>query len=228
MPGRIVATRPGGSEVLEWAEAEVGDPGPGEVRLRHTAVGVNFIDVYHRTGLYPVPPPPFPLGTEACGVVEAVGSGVTGLTAGDRVAYATSPLGAYAEARLVPAARVVRVPDGVDDRTAAALMLKGMTAEYLLHRTLQVRPGDVVLVHAAAGGVGLILCQWAQKLGATVLCTVGNDDKARLAAENGCAHPIVHGREDIVKRVRAIAPDGVRVVYDSIGKDTFVTSLDCI
>jgi len=228
MVGRILVERHGEPEVLAWGEGSVGDPGPSEVRIRHTAVGLNFIDVYHRTGLYPTPLPYVP-GLEACGVVEAIGANVEGVKVGDRVAYGTGPLGAYAEARVMPAAQVVAVPAGIDDRIAAAMMLKGITAEYLLHRTFCVKSGDAVLVHAAAGGVGLILCQWAKALGATVLGTVGSEEKARLASENGCDHPIFYSRENVAARVREITGGaGVRVVYDSVGKDTFAASLDSL
>ena len=218
----------GGPEVLRWEEVTVGDPGPGEVRLRHRAVGLNFIDVYFRTGLYPAETP-FTPGLEACGVVEAVGEGVRDLGVGDRVAYAAPPAGAYSEARLMPADRVVKVPDAVSDEVAAAMMLKGMTAHYLLRRTYRVQPGDTILFHAAAGGVGLIACQWAKHLGATVIGTVGTDAKAELAAAHGCDHPIVYTRENFVERVKSITDgEGVPVVYDSVGKDTFMSSLDCL
>jgi NADPH2:quinone reductase len=228
MIGRIVVSRHGGPEVLSWSEAEVGEPGPREVRLRHTAVGVNFIDVYFRTGLYQAAVP-FTPGMEAAGVVEAVGSDVSSVKVGDRVAYASRPLGAYSEARLMPADRLVAVPPDIDDRTVAAMMLKGMTAEFLLHRTYAVKSGDAVLVHAAAGGVGRILCQWAKHLGVTVLGTVGNDEKARVAAESGCDHPILYTRENVAKRVRELTHGaGVAVVYDSVGKDTFAASLDSL
>jgi NADPH2:quinone reductase len=229
MVGRIVVSRLGGPEVLAWSDVEVGAPGPHEVRLRHTAVGVNFIDVYFRTGLYPAGSVPFALGMEAAGVVDAVGADVESLKVGDRVAYASGPLGSYSEARLMPAERVVLLPAGIDDKTGAAMMLKGMTAEYLLHRTYPVKRGDAVLVHAAAGGVGRILCQWAKHLGATVIGTVGSDEKARLAAESGCDHPILYSREDVAKRVREITGGaGVAVAYDSVGKDTFTASLDSL
>jgi len=218
----------GGPEVLKWEEVAVGDPGPGEVRLRHGAVGLNYIDVYFRTGAYGAAVP-FTPGLEASGVVEAVGDGVSDLAVGDRVAYAAPPAGAYAEERLMPADRVVKVPDGVSDDLAAAMMLKGMTAHYLLRRTFEVKAGDTILFHAAAGGVGLIACQWAKQLGATVIGTVGSDEKAELAAAHGCDHPIVYTRENFVERVKSITDgEGVPVVYDSVGKDTFEGSLDCL
>jgi NADPH2:quinone reductase len=228
MPHAIRFYETGEPEVLRWEEIQVGSPGQGEVRLRHTAVGLNFIDVYHRSGLYPVSLPATP-GLEACGVVEEVGEGVTELKPGDRVAYASPPMGAYAEARLMPADRVVKVPEGVSDLQAASMMLKGMTAEYLVRRTFRVGSEHTVLVHAAAGGVGLILCQWARALGATVIGTVGSDEKAKLAEAHGCKYPIVYTREDFVARVLDIT--GGRkcdVVYDSVGKDTFMKSLDCL
>jgi NADPH2:quinone reductase len=219
--------QPGGPEALQWEELDLPDPGPGQVRVRNTAVGVNFIDVYHRTGLYPQPLP-FTPGPEAAGVVEAVGPGVTDFRIGDRVAYGAGPLGSYAEARLYPADRLLHLPNWIDDRTAAAMMLQGMTAQYLLRRTYRVQPGDIILVHAAAGGVGLILCQWARALGATVIGTVGSDDKAERARAAGCHHPIVYTREDFVTRVRDITDGkGCAVVYDSVGRDTFNGSLDC-
>lgn len=218
----------GGPEVLKWEAVSVGEPGPGEVRLRHGAVGLNFIDVYFRTGVYGADVP-FTPGLEASGVVEALGDGVSDLQIGDRVAYAAPPAGAYAEERLMPADRVVKVPEGVSDELAAAMMLKGMTAQYLLRRTYRVKAGDKILFHAAAGGVGLIACQWAKHLGATVIGTVSNDDKAELAAAHGCDHPIVYTRENVVERVNAITGgEGVPVVYDSVGKDTFMNSLDCL
>lgn len=229
MSGRIVVRRHGGPEVFEWEDAEVPAPDSGEVRIRQRAVGVNFIDVYFRSGAYPGPSFPFSIGMEACGIVEAVGDGVKDVRVGSRVAYASAPLGAYAELRNMPAERVVTVPDGIDDKTAAAMMLKGMTAEYLLHRTYTVKLGDRVLVHAAAGGVGLILCQWAKELGATVIGTVGSAEKAKLAAANGCDHPIVYTKEDVASEVRKLTSGaGVQVVYDSVGKDTFEASLDCL
>jgi NADPH2:quinone reductase len=219
----------GGHEQLRWEEVEVGAPGEGEVRLRHTAVGLNFIDVYHRTGLYPLPGLPHVLGMEGCGIVEAVGDGVTEIAVGDRVAYAGVPPGAYAEERLIPWHRLVKVPEGIDDRTAAAMMLQGMTACYLLRRCYRVEPGDTILVHAAAGGVGLIASQWAKALGATVIGTVGSPEKAELARAHGCDHPILYREEDFVERVRELTDgQGVAAVYDSVGKDTFLKSLDCI
>ena len=218
----------GGPEVLQWQEVAVGEPGPGEVRLRHGAVGLNFIDVYFRTGVYGAEVP-FTPGLEASGVVEALGEGVSDLRVGDRVAYAAPPAGAYSEERLMPADRVVKVPDGVSDELAAAMMLKGMTAQYLLRRSYRVKAGDTILFHAAAGGVGLIACQWAKHLGATVIGTVGSDEKAELAAAHGCDHPIVYTRENFVERVKSITGgEGVPVVYDSVGKDTFMDSLDCL
>ncbi|MER2584169.1 MAG: quinone oxidoreductase, partial [Candidatus Competibacter sp.] len=195
----------------------------------HAAVGLNYIDVYHRTGLYPLPSLPWTLGMEGAGQVEAVGEGVTEFKVGDRVAYASPPVGAYAEVRLVPADRVVALPDTIDDRTAAAMMLQGMTAQYLLRRTYRVRPGDAILLHAAAGGVGLIASQWARDLGATVIGTVGSDDKAELARAHGCHHVIVYSRENFAERVREITGgQGVAVVYDSVGQATFMGSLDCL
>ena len=228
MPHAIRVHETGGPDALRWEEVEVGDPGPGEVRVRHTAVGLNFIDTYHRTGLYPLPLPFVP-GLEAAGVVEVVGDGVADLEAGDRVAYGAGPLGAYSEARLMPADKLVRIPPGVDDHSAAAMMLQGMTVEYLLRRTYRVRSGDTILMHAAAGGVGLIACQWAKHLGATVIGTVGSDEKAELARAHGCDHPIVYTRESFVDRVKELsAGHGVPVVYDSVGKDTFLDSLECL
>jgi NADPH2:quinone reductase len=218
----------GGPEVLEWQPVEVGKPGPGQVRIRHTAVGLNYIDTYQRSGLYPMPMPSG-LGLEAAGVIEEVGPGVSGLKPGDRVAYAGGPLGAYSEARVMPADRLVPLPDGISDQQGAAMMLKGMTAWYLVRRTHVVKPGETILIHAAAGGVGLIVCQWAKHLGATVIGTVGNADKAKLAKDHGCDHPINYRTEDFVARVGEITGGKkVPVVYDSVGKDTFYKSLDCI
>jgi len=229
MPHAIRIHETGGPEVLKWEPIEVGEPGPGEVRLRQTAVGLNYIDVYFRTGLYPPPALPSGLGLEGAAVVEAVGDGVTEVAVGDRVAYAAPPLGAYAEKRLMPADRLVRLPDSIDDQTAAAMMLQGLTTWYLLRRTYEVKPGDTILIHAAAGGVGLMVCQWAKHLGATVIGTVGTDQKAELAHAHGCDHPIVYTRERFVDRVRELTNgEGVPVVYDSIGKDTFEDSIDCL
>lgn len=227
-PGTTHAIRihtPGGPELLRWEPIELPPPGPGELRIRHTAVGLNFLDTYHRTGLYPLPLPAV-LGSEAAGVVEALGEGVTGFAVGDRVAYGSGPIGAYCEVRNFAASHVVHVPAGVDDATAAAAMLKGMTAQYLLRRTYPVKAGETVLVHAAAGGVGTILCQWAKHLGATVIGTVGGEDKFAAARENGCDHVLNSRTEDVAKRVRELTQgEGVPVVYDAIGKDTFAGSL---
>lgn len=229
MPHAIRVHEPGGPGQMQWESVQVPEPQAGEALVRHTAVGLNYIDVYHRTGLYPLNDRPFGLGTEAAGVVEAVGDGVTRVAPGDRVAYVALPPGAYAEQRVVDANRLVALPDNIDDRTAAAMMLQGMTAQYLLRRTYRVQEGDTILVHAAAGGVGLIACQWAKLLGATVIGTVGSDDKAELAKSHGCDHPIVYTREDFLERVRDITDGaGVKVVYDSVGKDTFMRSLDCL
>lgn len=228
MPHAIRIHATGGPEVLHWEDVGVGEPAPNEARVRHAAVGLNFIDIYFRTGLYPTPLPAG-LGIEAAGVVEAVGSAVTEVKPGDRVAYAGGPVGAYAEVRNLPADRLVKLPDSIDFKTAAAMMLQGMTAQYLLRRTYPVQPGDTILIQAAAGGVGLIVCQWAKALGATVIGTVGSDDKAALARAHGCDHPIVYSRENFTQRVREITGGaGVPVVYDSIGKDTFTGSLDCL
>lgn len=219
----------GGPERLRWEEIEVGSPGPGEVLLRQTAVGLNFIDVYHRTGLYPVPGLPAVLGMEGAGVVLDTGKGVTEVSPGDRVAYAGVPMGAYAEVRLMPAHRLVTLPGEIDDVHGAAMMLKGMTARYLLRRCYPLQSGETILVHAAAGGVGLILCQWANHLGAEVIGTVGSEKKAELARERGCHHPILYREENFVDRVRDITGGaGVSVVYDSVGRDTFHGSLDCL
>ncbi|MDI1263607.1 MAG: quinone oxidoreductase [bacterium] len=218
----------GGPEVLVWEEVQVGKPGPGEARIRHTAVGLNFIDIYNRSGVYPVQLPSG-LGGEGAGVVEEVGAGVTDLKPGDRVCYGSAPLGAYAEARLIPAERLLKLPDGVDDKSAAAMMLKGLTVQYLIRQIYKVKAGDTILLHAAAGGVGLILSQWAKSLGATVIGTVGSDEKAKLAQAHGCAHTINYAREDFVQRVVEITGGKkVPVVYDSVGKDTFLKSLDCL
>lgn len=227
MPFAIRIHETGGPEVLKWEEAEAGDPGPGQIRVRSTAIGLNFIDTYQRSGLYPLPLP-FTCGSEGAGVVEAVGRKVKDLKVGDRVAY-SGPLGAYAEVLLRPADRVVKIPAGVDDKAAAAMMLKGLTAQYLLRRTYRVKKGDTILMHAAAGGVGLILCQWAKALGATVIGTVGSADKVALAKKAGCRHVIDLSTENFVDRVKQITKGkGVPVVYDGVGKDTFMGSLDCL
>lgn len=225
----IVVSKHGGPEVLEWRDHEVGNPGPGEVRIRQEAVGLNFIDVYFRTGLYPAPQGlPLVPGNEAAGVVTAVGEGVSLFTEGDRIAYA-GPIGAYAQERVIEAAKIVKVPDDIALDVAASMMLKGMTAEYLLRRTYDVKPGDTILYHAAAGGVGLIVGQWAKALGATVIGTVGSSEKAELASANGYDHVINYRTEDFVERVREITGGkGADVVYDSVGKDTFPGSLDCL
>jgi NADPH2:quinone reductase len=227
MPHAIQVTQPGGPEALTWTEVEVGEPGSGQVRLRQTAVGLNYIDVYHRTGLYPQPAPFIP-GVEGAGVVEAIGPDVSDLNVGDRVAYA-GPIGAYAEERLIAAERLVKLPDEIGDEQAAAMMLQGMTVQMLLRRVRAVQPGDTILIHAAAGGVGLILCQWAAALGATVIGTVSTDEKAELARAHGCAHQIVSTRQDFVAEVERITNgEKLPVVYDSIGRDTFMRSLDCL
>jgi len=220
--------RTGGPEVMVWEDVEVGRPGPGEARIRHTAVGLNFIDTYHRSGLYPLPGLPAVLGREAAGVVEEIGEGVIDLSSGDRVAYPMGP-GSYAEEAVISADRLLLLPDGIEDTQAAAMMLKGITAHYLLRRTFRVEPGQTILFHAAAGGVGLIACQWAKALGATVIGTVGTAEKAELAAAHGCDHPIVYTSESFVDRVKELTDGrGVPVVYDSVGKDTFEGSLDCL
>ena len=218
----------GGPDVLKWEEVKVGEPGPGEVRIKQTAIGLNFIDIYLRTGLYPQPSFPFIPGMEGAGIVTAVGEGVRDLKVGRRVAYA-GPVGAYAEERLIAADRVVKIPNGVSDETAAAIMLKGMTAQYLLRRTYKVERDTTLLFHAAAGGVGLIACQWAHSLGATVIGTVGSAGKALIARAHGCDHVINIREEDLVAKVKDYTKGkGVDVVYDSIGKDTFPASLDCL
>src|SRR6266513_3170995 len=228
MPNAIRFSQTGGPEVLKWEQVDVGDPGPGEARVRHTAIGVNFIDTYHRSGLYKVPLPSG-LGSEGAGIVEAVGSGVTDVKPGDRVAYSGGPLGAYSEVRVMPADRLVKLPDGVSERVAATLMLKGLTVQYLFRQTFPLKGGETILFHAAAGGVGSIACQWARALSVTMIGTVGSDGKAALAKANGCAHVIVYTRENFVERVKEITGGkGVPVVYDSIGKDTFPGSLDCL
>ncbi len=227
MPHVIRIHQNGGPEQMQWEEAAVAEPGLGEVRVRNTAVGLNYIDTYHRSGLYPMPLPLVP-GSEGAGVVEAVGSRVREFKVGDRVAYA-QPIGAYAEVLIRPVARLVKIPAGIKDETAAAMMLKGMTAWYLCRRTYRVKKGDTVVVHAAAGGVGQILCQWAKHLGATVIGTVGSDEKVALAKKVGCRHVVVMSREKLSERVKAITRGkGVPVVYDGVGKDTFMESLDCL
>lgn len=227
MPKAIRIHQTGGPEALKWEDVEVGQPGPGEARIRQTAVAVNYIDTYQRSGLYPMQLPAG-VGNEAAGVVESVGDGVTIVKPGDRVAYA-GLVGAYTEARVVPADKLVVLPEGITDQQAAAMMVKGMTAQYLLRRIYKVAEGDPILIHAAAGGVGLIVCQWAKHLGAKVIGTVGSDEKAALAKAHGCDHPIVYTREDFVERVKEIT-DGrmLPVVYDSVGKDTFEKSLKCL
>jgi len=218
----------GGPEVLRYEEVALSAPGPGEARVRHTAIGVNYIDTYHRSGQYKLALPSG-LGQEAAGVVEATGPGVDAVAVGDRVAYCLGPLGAYSEARVIPAERLVKLPEGVPDRVAASLMLKGLTVQYLFRQTCRPKAGDTVLFHAAAGGVGLIACQWARALGITMIGTVSSDEKAALAKANGCTHTIVYTRENFVERVKAITGGkGVPVVYDSVGKDAFPASLDCL
>jgi NADPH2:quinone reductase len=219
----------GPPSVLKWESVDVPKPGRGEALVRHTYVGLNYIDCYFRSGLYPIAEFPATVGMEGAGVVEAVGPGVRNVKPGDRVAYATMPIGAYAQQRVMPAKRLVKMPKAIPDKTAAAMMLKGMTVEYLIRRTYKVKRGDTVLFHAAAGGVGLIACQWLKHLGATVIGTVGSDEKARLAKRHGCDHTINYRKEDFTKIVREITGGkGVPVVYDSVGKDTFMKSLDCL
>lgn len=228
MPHAIRLYETGGPEVMRWEEVGAGETAPNEARVRHEAVGLNFIDIYFRSGRYPLQLPSG-LGLEGAGVVEAVGNAVTDIKVGDRVAYAGGPPGAYAEVRNMPADRLVKLPDSIDFKTAAAMMLQGMTAQYLLRRTYRVQSGDTILIHAAAGGVGLIVCQWAKALGATVIGTVSSDEKAALAKAHGCDHPIIYTREDFVARVKEITGgEGVPVVYDSVGADTFTKSLDCL
>ncbi|HDR9342153.1 quinone oxidoreductase [Burkholderia multivorans] len=228
MPKAIRYDQPGGPDVMKWVDVEVGAPQAGEVRIKQHAVGLNYIDVYFRTGLYPQPQPGG-LGMEAAGEVTAVGEGVGALKVGDRVAYVAQPPGAYAQERVLSAERVVKLPDGIGYDDAASVMLQGLTAHYLLRRTYPVKAGDTILIHAAAGGVGLLVCQWAKALGATVIGTVGSDEKAELAKAHGCDHPIVYTRENFTQRVKEITNGaGVPVVYDSIGKDTYIGSLDCL
>ena len=228
MPHAIRIYENGGPEVMRLEEVDPGKPGPGEVQIRHTAIGVNYIDVYDRTGLYPVSLPSG-LGREAAGVIRAVGRSGRGLRVGERVAYVFPSPGAYSEVRNVPAERVVRVPRGISDEQAAALMLKGLTAHFLIRRTYKVARGDPILVHAAAGGVGLILCQWAKSLGATVIGVVGSEAKAELAKKHGCKHVLISGRDELAPGVKGFTKgSGAAVVYDAVGKDTFMESLDCL
>jgi NADPH2:quinone reductase len=227
MPKGIRIHAPGGPDVLRWEDITVPAPAAGELQIRHTAIGLNYIDVYHRTGIYPVPLPAV-IGSEAVGIVEATGAGVTEFKPGDRVTYAPV-IGADCEIRNLPAHRAVPVPDGISDEEVAGMMLKGMTARALLRRAYPVKPGDTVLVHAAAGGVGLILCQWAKSLGATVLGTVGSEAKAALAAANGCDHPILYRQTDFVAAVKDLTHgEGVQGIFDGVGKDTFVKSIQCL
>ena len=218
----------GGPEVLSWEDFDVGAPGDGEVRLKQTAIGLNYIDVYHRSGVYPTPLPTG-LGLEAAGVVDALGAGVSDFSVGDRVCYGTGPLGAYSEVRIAPTEKLLKIPDDIDDIQAAAMMLQGMTVQYLVRRTFRVEPGTTVLFHAAAGGVGLIACQWLRHLGATVIGTVGNADKADRAKAHGCDHTIIYSKDTVAERVRDITGGkGVDVVYDGVGKATFEGSLECL
>jgi NADPH2:quinone reductase len=228
MPHAIRIHKTGGPEVMQWDEVAVGDPGPGEARVRQTAIGLNYIDTYHRSGLYKLALPSG-LGMEGAGVVEAVGPGVIDIKPGDRVAYSGGAPGGYSEVRVMSADRLVKLPDGVSDRTAATLMLKGLTVQYLLRQTFPLKGGETILFHAAAGGVGLIACQWTRALGVTMIGTVGSDEKAAIAKANGCAHTIVYTRENFVERVKEITGGkGVPVVYDGVGKDMFPASLDCL
>ena len=228
MPKAIRIQQQGGPEVLKWEDVQVGDPGPGEARLRHKACGLNFLDVYQRSGLYKLALPSG-MGNEASGVVEAVGAGVSHVKVGDRVAYSGGAPGAYSEVRVMPAERLVVLPEKISFETAAAMMLKGMTAQYLLRRTYKVQSGDTVLLHAAAGGVGLIACQWLKALGAIVIATAGSEEKCALAKAHGADHCINYRKENFVERVKALTGGkGVPVVYDSVGKDTFTGSLDCL
>jgi len=228
MPHAIRIHQTGSPEVLQWEQIAVGDPRAGEARVRHTAIGLNYIDTYHRSGLYKLALPSG-LGMEGAGVVEAVGPGVTDIKPGDRVAYSGGAPGAYSEVRVISADRLVKLPEGVSDRTAATLMLKGLTVQYLLRQTFPLKGGETILFHAAAGGVGLIACQWTRALGVTMIGTVGSDEKAAIAKTNGCAHTIVYTRENFVERVKEITGGkGVPVVYDGVGKDMFPASLDCL
>jgi NADPH2:quinone reductase len=225
----IVVHQIGGPEVLRFEDVEVPEPGPGQALVRHRAIGLNFVEIYFRSGVYPAPSMPFTPGSEGAGVVEAVGPGVSEVRVGDRVAYVGGPMGSYSEARVMPARFLVKLPDKIDEATAAAVMLKGLTTEFLIHSAYEVEAGETILLHAAAGGVGLILSQWAKHLGATVIGTVGSDEKAKLAAAHGCAHTINYSREDFVARVKEITGGkNVPVVYDSVGQTTFMKSLDCL
>jgi len=226
---QVVIRSTGGPEVLEFESVALGDPGPGQAKIRNTAIGLNYIDTYFRTGLYPAPAMPTGLGFEAAGVVEAIGDGVDFLNTGDRVAYCSGPLGAYSEERLMPAERLAVIPEGIADETAAAMMLKGCTAQYLLRQTHKVMPGETILFHAAAGGVGLIACQWAKALGATVIGTVSSEEKAKLARAHGCDHIIMYKEESVSERVMEITGGAkLPVVYDGVGKTTFMDSLDSL
>ncbi|MCG8493773.1 MAG: quinone oxidoreductase [Sneathiellales bacterium] len=228
MSKAIVVREAGGPEMMSWEEVSVPAPAAGEARIRHLSIGLNYIDTYFRTGLYPAPLPLTP-GMEACGIIEELGEGVTGFSVGDRVAYADRPIGAYSEIRNMTASSLIKIPDSINDETAAAMMLQGMTVEYLLQRTFHVKPGDTILFHAAAGGVGLLACQWAKHIGATVIGTAGSEEKAALARDHGCDHVINYRTEDFAKRVLEITDgEGVPVVYDGVGKDTFEGSLDSL
>lgn len=232
MPNAQVIHQLGPPSVMQWQDWPVPDPAPGEVQLRHTAIGVNYADTYHRGGVshpWPVPPPPVVIGFEGVGIVEGVGEGVSEFQVGQRVAYGIPPLGSYAELRNYPADKLLHLPEGLDDKQVAALLMKGMTAHYLLHRTYAVQPGDTVLVHAAAGGMGLILCQWAKALGATVVGTVSTPAKAEAARAAGCDYPVVRSQQSFVEVVREVTDgEGCAVVYEAIGKDTLQDSLDCL
>jgi NADPH2:quinone reductase len=229
MPKAIVMYQTGGPEVFRWEDVEPGVPGEGEALIRHESVGLNYIDVYHRTGLYPLPKLPAIPGMEGAGVVEAVGNNVSEVQVGDRVAYAGLPPGAYCVKRLIPAHRLVKLPESISFQQAGAMMLQGMTARYLLYGCYRVKAGDTILIHAAAGGVGLIVCQWAKYLGARVIGTVGSPEKAELAKNNGCHYPLLYKQEDFSARIKEITQgQGVDVVYDSVGRDTFMKSLDCL
>jgi NADPH2:quinone reductase len=229
MPSAILIHETGGPDVLRWESFDPGKPGAGEVRVRHEAVGLNFIDIYHRSGLYPLPSLPAVIGMEGAGIVEEIGEEVTEFSTGDRVAYAAVPPGAYAEARCMPSHRLVKLPDSISSQQAAAVMLQGMTARYLIRRCYDVKPGTTLLIHAAAGGVGSIVCQWAKHLGATVIGTVGTAEKADRVRALGCDYPIQYTQEDFASRVNEITDGkGVNVVYDSVGRVTFASSLDCL